>query len=52
MYNTNSEIKFKTAMPKSSLSDYSDAYIIVKRAITIITEGEGAGHAAARQTVK
>ena len=28
-YNTNSQIKFKTAMLKSSLCDYSDAYIHV-----------------------
>ena len=35
MYNTNSQIKFKSAMPKSSLCDYSDAYILVKRTITV-----------------
>ena len=29
-YNTNSQIKFKTLMLKSSLYDYSDAYILVK----------------------
>ena len=28
--NVNSQIKFKTTMLKSSLCDYSDAYIIVK----------------------
>ena len=28
-YNVNSQIKFKTAMLKSSLCDYSDAYILV-----------------------
>ena len=33
-YNVNSQIKFKTTMLKSSLSDYSDAYIIVKGTIT------------------
>ena len=45
-YNVNSQIKFKTAMLKSSLCDYSDAYILVKGTITI----EGAGdNAAARQ---
>ena len=27
---TNSQIKFKTSMLKSSLCDYSDGYIIVK----------------------
>ena len=46
VYNVNSQIKFKTTMLKSSLCDYSDAYILVKGAITI--EGAGAD-AAARQ---
>ena len=32
---TNSQIKFKTSMLKSSLCDYSDAYILVKRTITV-----------------
>ena len=45
-YNVNSQIKFKTTMLKSSLCDYSDAYILVKGTITI--EGAGAD-AAARQ---
>ena len=30
-YETANQIKFKTAMPKSSLCDYSDTYILVKR---------------------
>ena len=34
-YNANSQIKFKTTMLKSSLCDYSDAYIIVKGTITV-----------------
>ena len=34
-YNVNSQIKFKTTMLKSSLCDYSDAYILVKRTITV-----------------
>ena len=34
-YNVNSQIKFKTAMLKYSLCDYSDAYILVKGAITV-----------------
>ena len=34
-YNINSQIKFKTTMLKSSLWDYSDAYIIVKGTITV-----------------
>ena len=45
-YNVNSQIKFKTTMLKSSLCDYSDAYILVKGKITIT--GAGAD-AAARQ---
>ena len=31
VYNVNSDIRFKTTMLKSSLCDYSDAYILVKR---------------------
>ena len=34
-YNVASQIKFKTTMLKSSLCDYSDAYILVKGKITI-----------------
>ena len=34
-YNANSQIKFKTTILKSSLCDYSDAYILVKGKITI-----------------
>ena len=34
-YNTNSQIKFKTSMLKSSLCDYSDAYILVSGTIEI-----------------
>ena len=33
-YNTNSQIKFKTSVLKSTFCDYSDAYIIVKETIT------------------
>ena len=43
IYNVNSQIKFKATMLKSSLCDYSDAYIIVKRTITVNnTAAEGA----------
>ena len=35
MYNTNNQNKFKTSMFKSSLCDYSDAYLLVKRTISI-----------------
>ena len=42
-YNVNSQIKFKTTMLKSSLCDYSDAYILVKGAISVNnTAGAGA----------
>ena len=34
-YSANSQIKFKTTMLNSSLCDYSDAYILVKRTITV-----------------
>ena len=40
--NVNSQIKFKTAMLKSSLCDYSDAYILVKGKITITGAGADA----------
>ena len=45
-YNINSDIRFKTTMLKSSLCDYSDAYILVKGRITITGAGDDA---AARQ---
>ena len=35
MYNTNSDVRFKTTMLKSSLCDYSDVYILVKETIAI-----------------
>ena len=34
-YNVNSQITFKTTMLKSSLCDYSDAYILVKGTISV-----------------
>ena len=42
VYNTNSDIRFKTTMLKSSLCDYSDAYILVKGRITITGAGADA----------
>ena len=43
-YNVNSQIKFKTTMLKSSLCDYSDAYILVKGTISVTnTAAAGAG---------
>ena len=42
-YNVNSQIKFKTSMLRSSLCDYSDAYILVSATITVPnTEATGA----------
>ena len=35
VYNVNSQIKFKSAMLKSRLCDYSDAYILVKGTISV-----------------
>ena len=46
VYNVNSDVRFKTTMLKSSLCNYSNAYILVKRRITFT--GAGA-NAAARQ---
>ena len=34
-YNTNKQIRFKTSMLRTSLCDYSDAYILVKGTITV-----------------
>ena len=47
-YNVNSQIIFKTTILKSSLCDYSDAYILVTGKITITVTGAGT-YAAARQ---
>ena len=35
MYNTNSQIKFKTSILKSRLCNYSDAYMLVSAIITV-----------------
>ena len=39
-YNTNSYVRFKNTMLKSSLCDYIDAYILVKGRITIAGAGD------------
>ena len=41
-YNVNSQIKFKTTILKSSLCDYSDAYILVKGTVIINERGADA----------
>ena len=51
-YNVNSQIKFKTAMLKCSLCDYSDAYVHVKGTITINNTVAAAAAAAANNTNK
>ena len=43
-YNVNSQIKFKTAMLKSSLCDYSDAYILVKGIINNTAAADGSAN--------
>ena len=49
-YNVNSQIKFKTTMPKFSLCDYSDAYVLVKGTISV--NNTAAADAAANNTNK
>ena len=41
-YSPNKQTKFKTAMPRSNLCDYGDAYILVKGNITVKNTAEGA----------
>ena len=49
-YNVNGKIKFKTTMLKSSLCNYSDVYILVKRYIAV--NNTAADSAAANNTNK
>ena len=42
VYNTDSDIRFKTIMLKSNLCDYSDAYIHIKGRIKINGAGKNA----------
>ena len=51
-YNTNSDIRFKTTMLKSSLCDYSDVYIQIKGTITITGAGDAAAATQADQINK
>ena len=50
MFNTNSQIRFKTAMLKLSLCDYIDAYLPIKETLTLLV-WQGAD-TAAKQTKK
>ena len=43
-YNTNSQIKFATSMLRSSLCNYSNAYILVSGAITVAELAAGRGN--------
>ena len=43
MYNNNCDIGFKTTILKSSLCDYSHAYILVKGAVQITEAGHDVG---------
>ena len=49
-YSPNKQIKFKAAMLRSSLCDYSDAYVLVKGNITV--NDTAAAGAAANNTNK
>ena len=51
VYNVNSQIKFKTAMLRSNLCDYADAYILAKGAITV-ADTSAAGAAASNTKKK
>ena len=42
-YNENKSIRFKIPMFRSSLCDYSDAYILVKGTITVTAPGTNNG---------
>ena len=52
VYSPNKQIRFKTAMLRSSLCDYSDAYILVKGNITVNNTAAAAAAAAANNTNK
>ena len=43
-HNTNTQIKFKTSMLRSSLCDYKDAYILVSGTITVAGLAAGGGN--------
>ena len=42
VYNTGSQIRFKTSMLRSSLCNYSDAYILVSRTIIVQNQQQAA----------
>ena len=50
-YSPNKEIRFKTSMLRSSICDYSDAYILVKRNISVNNTGTAAAPTNRNKTV-
>ena len=50
-YNINSQIKFKISMLRSSLLDYSDAYILVSATITVKNTAAAGAAATNRKNV-
>ena len=52
VYSPNKQIRFKTSMLRSSLCDYSDAYILVKGNVTVNNTAAGGAAAAANNTNK
>ena len=51
MYNVNSQIKFKASMLRSSLCDYSDAYILVSATITVPNKAVAGAAATNRKNI-
>ena len=51
-YKTNSQVKLKTTMLKSSLCEYSDVYILVKERTTITAVGVDAAAKQAHEIKK
>ena len=51
MYNTNSQIKFKTSVLRSRLYDYCDAHVLVKGTITVAQETAAAPNNANKKVI-
>ena len=52
IYNKNNQIIFKTSMLRSNLCDYSDAYILVKRTITVEKQADAAPNNSSKKLTK
>ena len=50
-YNKDNQIRFKTSVLRSSLCDYSDAYILVKGTVTVEKETAGAQNIAYEKVI-